>query len=381
MAGAQHLLRKAALEKMSSPEQLDMAMRVTSPLSWVALLTLGALIVAAVVFSIVGRISVKVDASGILLRGETLQTIQAPGNGSVASVEVREGDTVEQGQLVARLELPDIDSEIRATEGRIGDLEAQGFSRQAQVGSLRASYQQQLNELAVRRANVETLVRRQLKTRNDLATIDAQISSVRSQLVQATLGEVERENQLSEQRRKLGQLLEKKTASTEIRSPYRGRVAAVLKPRGQQIRQGERLINLEDPDAPFHVLLFVPFAEGKKVASGMVVRVSPSTVKPEEFGFILGRVDSISSQPVTPEEVRNTLNNDQLAQKFAQDTPFRVRAAPQLDDKSPSGFAWTSRGGPPHTIAANTPCSAQIIIEKRRPISYVIPTVKKALGL
>ena len=41
MAGVQHLLRKAAIEKMASPEQLDMAMRVTSPLSWLALATLG----------------------------------------------------------------------------------------------------------------------------------------------------------------------------------------------------------------------------------------------------------------------------------------------------------------------------------------------------
>jgi HlyD family secretion protein len=381
MAGAQHLLRKAALEKMSSPEQLDMAMRVTSPLSWVALLTLGVLIAAAVVFSIVGRMSVKVDATGILLRGETLQTIQSTGNGVVASVEVAEGDLVTQGQLVARLELPDIDSEMRATQDRIADLELQGASRQAQLGSLRASYQRQLDELAARRANIEVLVRKQLKTRNDLAQIDAQISSVRAQMVQSSLGEVERENQLAEQRRKLTQLAEKKVASTEVRSPYRGRVAAVMRPRGQLIKQGERLINLEDPDAPFHVLLFVPFAEGKKVTPGMVVRISPTTVKPEEFGFILGKVESISSQAVTPEEVRNTLNNDQLAQKFAQETPFRVRAIPELDRKSASGFRWTSSVGPPHSIAANTPCAAQIIIEKRAPISYVIPTVKKALGL
>lgn len=381
MAGAQHLLRKAAIEKMSSPEQLDMAMRVTSPLSWIALLTLGALIVTAVVASIIGRMSVKVDATGLLLRGETLQTIQSTGNGVVAAMEVQEGDTVEEGQLVARLDLPELDSEIRATEDRIADLAAQTSSRQAQLASLRSTYLQQLGDLQQRRRSIQILVDKQLKTRNDLAAIDAQISQLRTQMVQSDMGETERENQLQEQRRKLAQLLEKKAASTEVRSPYRGRVAAVLKPRGQLVKQGERLINLEDPDAPFHVLLFVAFAEGKKIAPGMSVRIAPSTVKPEEYGFILGKVLDISSQAVTPEEVRNTLNNDQLANKFAQDTPFRVRAVPELDSRSASGFKWTSAGGPPFNIAANTPVTGQIITEKRRPISYVIPTVKKTLGI
>lgn len=381
MAGAQHLLRKAALEKMSSPEQLDMAMRVTSPVAWIALLALGALIFAAAVFSVVGRLPVKVDATGILLRGETVQTVQATTNGVVGALLVREGDVVELGQVVAKLELPELDSEIRATEDRVHDLEAQGSASGRQVASLRSSYQKQLDDLYARRRNVEQLVERQIKTRNDLATIDAQISNVRAQMVQAELGESQRGGQLSEQQRKLEQLREKLLVGSQLRSPARGRVAAILKPQGQIIKQGERLLNLEEPDAPFQVLLFVPFAEGKKVAAGMAVRISPSTVKPEEFGFILGTIESLSSQPVTSEEVRATLNNDQLAQRFAKDTPFRVKATPELDAGTDSGFRWTSGTGPPHVIAASTPCDAQIIIDRRRPISYVIPTVKKTLGM
>ncbi len=130
-----------------------------------------------------------------------------------------------------------------------------------------------------------------------------------------------------------------------------------------------------------YAMLFVPFGEGKKVLPGMTVRISPSTVKPEEYGFIVGQIQAISSQPVTPEEVRATLNNDQLAQRFAQDTPFRVRAVPQLDRSTASGFRWTSSGGPPQAISSNTPCSAQVVIAKRRPIEYVIPALKKTFGL
>lgn len=381
MSGVSHLLRKSAIEKMSSPEQLDMAMRVTSPLSWISLLILGAMIVAAVVFGIVGRISVKVDGSGILLRGSTVQTIQVTTNGVVETIEVEAGDTLEVGQVVARLDLPDLKSEIRTTEARIRDLQTQVADRQAGLNTLKRSYQNQLDELQRRRQNIEELVEKQLKTRNDLAAIDAQISSVRAQMMQSDLSETSRVGQISEQRRRLTQLQEQYENSAVVRSPHAGRVAAILKTRGQVIQAGERLLNLEDPEAPFQVLLFVPFAEGKKVKPGMTVRISPSTVKPEEYGFILGQINGISSQPVTPEEVRATLNNDALAQKFAQDTPFRVQAEPLLDESTASGFKWTSAGGPPVLISANTPCNAQIITEKRRPVSYIIPTVKKTLGV
>lgn len=380
MPGVQHLLRKAAIERMSSPEQLDMAMRVTSPVSWIALSALAAIILAAVVFSIVGRISVKVDGTGILLRGDT-GTIQVTANGTVTELLVKEGDVIEQGQVVARLELPDLEGEIRGTLDRIGDLEQQEAARLGQMQGLEQSYNRQLGDLYARRKNIEALVRKGMKTRNDLATIDSQIASVNSQKFQAGLGETTRVNQLAEERRKLEKLNEQFDKNSMVRSPYRGRIAALLKPEGQVIKAGERLINLEDPDAPFHALLFVPFAEGKKILPGMAVRIAPSTVKPEEHGFIVGTIESISSQAVTPEEVRATLNNDQLAQKFAQDTPFRVRAAPELDPSTASGFRWTSSRGPAVAIGGNTPCSAQIIIDKRRPISYVIPTVKKAVGL
>lgn len=381
MAGAQHLLRKAALERMSSPEKLDMAMRVTSPVSWVALVALGAVVVAAVAYSILGRISVKVDGSGILLRGDTVETVQVTVNGIVSSIEVQEGDLVEEGQIVARLDLRELRAEIATTEQRIADLQRQELSRQSQLASLRQAYQRQLDELYARRQSMQDLVDRQLKTKGDLQAIDAQISGVRSQMMSATISETDRTNQLAEQRRTLKQLRAKYEANSQVRSPYSGKVTAVLRPEGQVIRQGERLLNLEDPESPVHAMLFVPFAEGKKVHPGMTVRISPSTVKPEEFGFIVGQIESISSQPVTPEEVRATLNNDQLAQRFAQDTPFRVRAIPELDRATPSGFRWTSSAGPPQAISSNTPCSAQVVIGRRRPIEYVIPALKKTFGL
>ena len=50
------LFRKAAIDKVSSPEQLDMLMKVTSPVGWLALTTIGVLLSVVVLWSFYGSI-------------------------------------------------------------------------------------------------------------------------------------------------------------------------------------------------------------------------------------------------------------------------------------------------------------------------------------
>lgn len=381
MRGPGHLLRKAALERLSSPEQLDMAMRVTTPVAWVAMTAFGTLIASLVAWSIVYQLPVKVDGSGILLRGETVRTVQVPATGTVVDLLVREGDMVEEGQVVAHLHLPDLVGQIASSRDRIEELEIQVSKQEGQMSSLRRSYEAQIRDLRSQLSTQEDLHRRGLARRQDVLAIQGQIAAIQSQMLQSDLGQTSRSNVLDEERRALRQLESKLETDTVVRSVHSGRVAAILASPGEMVSAGARILNLEEADEPFQFVIFVPFAEGKKIEPRMEVRLSPTTVQPEEFGFILGEIVSVSSQPVTPEEVRRTLNNDALAQRYAQDTPFKVVAAPRLDPATPSGFAWTSSAGPPIEISSSTPGSAQVIVERRRPISYVIPMAKKTLGI
>ena len=50
-------LRKVALERMSSPEQLDQPLRVTTPKSWLALLSLIARLAVAVAWGFFGELT------------------------------------------------------------------------------------------------------------------------------------------------------------------------------------------------------------------------------------------------------------------------------------------------------------------------------------
>jgi hypothetical protein len=63
------IFRKAALERLSSPEQLDQLMQVTTPKGWLALIALTGLLVMVVVFGFVARIPITVTGQCILLNG------------------------------------------------------------------------------------------------------------------------------------------------------------------------------------------------------------------------------------------------------------------------------------------------------------------------
>ncbi len=62
------VFRKKSLERLSSPERLEQLIQVVKPQDWLALATLGALVVFALGWSIFGRIPITVSGRGVLIR-------------------------------------------------------------------------------------------------------------------------------------------------------------------------------------------------------------------------------------------------------------------------------------------------------------------------
>ena len=87
----------------------------------------------------------------------------------------------------------------------------------------------------------------------------------------------------------------------------------------------------------------------------------------------------ISRCPTSPPRPSSAHAQRAAGAEFAETSPFQVGRA-DLDPKSPSGFKWTSSLGPPIRIGSGTFCTVQIIVERRKPISYVIPMIKQAVG-
>ena len=85
------VFRKASLDRLSSPEQLDQVMSVTSPRAWLALLAIGAILLAALVWGVFGTIPSKTYGQGILLTSGGVHDITHISSGRVTDIRVRQG--------------------------------------------------------------------------------------------------------------------------------------------------------------------------------------------------------------------------------------------------------------------------------------------------
>lgn len=92
-----NLFRKSVIDKLSSPEQLDRTIKIATPLTWVAIVTFGLLIVAVLLWSLLGSLPSTMEMRGVLI---------APGKSNVifarADGRLLKSDYVQAGEQFAR---------------------------------------------------------------------------------------------------------------------------------------------------------------------------------------------------------------------------------------------------------------------------------------
>ena len=98
------IFRQAALERLSSPEQLDQLMPIIALRGWIALFTVIGLVLLALAWSFFDTIPTQVTGRGILIRGGQLLPVVAPVGGQIEALFVQAGDLVQPGQIIASLQ-------------------------------------------------------------------------------------------------------------------------------------------------------------------------------------------------------------------------------------------------------------------------------------
>jgi HlyD family secretion protein len=414
------LFRKVALDRLSSPEQLDAMVQVVTLRSWIALAPFISLLALALAWGIFGSIPTKVTGKCLLIQTGGLRDVTAGSAGRITEMTVKVGDILTVGQTVALLAQPDIAERIRTSEDRMAELRRQESELQGQIsraqGLSRSLVEQQRSALerqitaAQERSRVvneriksqqslfeQGLITRQtlLNSQNELAATQQEIENARSQLQQASLRGAEDDkralqeitaarNQISETRRSLQSLQSNLALATQVTSSYAGRIVELKAGPGTLISQGSALLTVESADGgrnELEAVIYIPATEGKKVAQGMDAQIVPSTVKREEHGFMLARVHAVSEYAATAESMLATLQNRQIVQELAAgSSPIEVRATLQAADTA-SGFRWSSADGPPFKVRTGTLGTAEIVVHRQAPITLVIPLLRKSLGL
>ncbi len=412
------IFRKVALERLSSPEQLDQLLEVTTPIGWLALAALGALVAAGMAWALFGSIPTLAAGEGILLRRSGVMDLVATAGGQVDEVLVHVGDVIEKGQRVASIRQQGLLRQMEDLRGKraVLDQEYQALLRftagqqqlkQSELEQQRANLQRTVAALG---RNVQLLVERVtaeqklvddgLITKQTLLASEQSLNTGRDQLAAARvdLADLELKRRESEEAQKeqllarsalirdldsqIHELQARLREDVDVVSPYRGRVLELMVNRGDLVNPGAPMLNLEMIGDDLLAVLFVPATMGKRVQQGMLVRISPSTVNSEEYGYMLGRVNWVADYPSTARGMTRLLANEALVNRLmAAGPPVQVNVALIADAATPTGYRWSSMRGPSLKISSGTLASGSIVVRQDHPLHLLVPTVRERLGV
>ncbi len=123
---------------------------------------------------------------------------------------------------------------------------------------------------------------------------------------------------------------------------------------------------------------YVPLSTGKRIEPGMTVLIYPTTVSQQEYGHMEATVISVDDYVSSTSSLLADLGVDSLVNVFTQSGPvIRVECELKMDDTTASGYYWSSKKGATVTLAQGTMVKAEIVTERRHPITMLIPALKK----
>ena len=385
------LFRKAALDKLASPERLDVLMQVTKPQDSIARWTFAGLAAAGLFWGFFGSMPERIPGEGQLRGGGGIQTIQAAGDGILTALDLRENSVVAPDQQVATITSVGMEQDSEAA--RLKWMEAERLaaetrsSQQGTIADLRAQQadlRNQLKQQQDRRATTEPLVTAGDLPGIRLIEIDREIERLTSRINEFNIQITERESSIrsAESQARQAKIAYDQTTGTseaveQVRSTIAGRVIRVAKRQGDRVSRGEVLaeVETEAKSQALEVVAFVPASFGRRIAVGHPVQVTVAGIKREESGFLKGTVTFFSDAPVGPDRVAAITKESKGA-----GPSYEVRVAPTEDPATVSGYAWSTGKGPPQQISGGVQVQVAVEVGERTPISLLIPYLRGLFG-
>ena len=417
---SESIFRKVSLDRLASPEQLDQMMTATTPGGWLALGALGLLLVTGVGWGFAGYVPEKLAGQGILIKTGGIFEVVPLESGRVTDVAVRVGEVVHEGQTIARIAQPELAAQLREARAKLEDLrlelrrlrEAGGreiavqaeylTQQRANLEASIASQEQTLRFLEQKVESQEALVRdglvtRQtlLATRQEVQTTQEAIRAARSQLKQLSVDQLATRERaagsvqatafrVDEAEREVRRLTDDLERTSAVVTPYSGRILEIMTEQGHVVNRGEPVVRIDPVGRAvksLEAVIYVSSDAGKKIRPGMPIQISPSTVREEEYGFMIGTVTYVSDFPATPDGMLRVLKNEQLVQTLAGDgAPYEVHADLVPDSRTASQYRWSSPAGPPTQIHSGTLARAQVTVTRVRPVEMVVPFFRRVTG-
>lgn len=412
------IFRKVSLERLSSPEQLDQTLNIASAREWVALLALGLLLMAALLWGIKGTVVTTATGNGVIVRSGGVVNAVSQQGGVVRQVAVKAGDRLSAGQVVAVVAQPIMEERVKSIQESLSEaihdrdqqLETHAHAAKLQIAAIarqRTSALKQIDELEDQHRLVNQqiqveeqlqekgLVTRQhvLEYKQKAIAIEDQIASLRDQISHLDAQEYATSTQpmesdltmrlrVSNLQQDLAEASKELELAEHVTTPYSGQVLEVKVNAGSTVANSEPILSIQPDVANLELICYVPALQSKNIRDGMAVQVSPSNIKREEYGFMEGKVTYVADYPATPAALMKNFQNQSLLEALAGKGPVtEVRVMLNADPHTVSGFHWSTSRGPSVSITGGTLCDVQVVTARERPIRLLFPFIKQELGI
>lgn len=403
------LFRQKALEKLASPDNIHELVEVTSSRSWLALFALGGLTLAFLGWLFFGELPRTVRGQGILIQSGGLAEVSLLASGIVQQISVEDGDNVKKNDTIALVAQPELQLQIQNALDKLHYLQekrerfvkyslADESQREPYLKKFELEEKMELSRQKRKRSdeqitawearNESTTKLNSLRlaygrAKREEALLENEIQKMKLQLSgQNTADSYELdaiENEINDLRRSIQESQVKYSLSAYVKSPYNGKIIELKARKGQLIEAGTPIVSIEVTRSHvatvLEAVLYISPSEGKRIEEKMIVRIAPSTVRVEEYGYMEGVVEKVSEYPATKQGIIRTLGNADLAQVFTKDELPIAVVVKLIPAKTKSGFKWTSRKGPDSPTKAGTPCEGQIILDRHTPIKVFFPSL------
>jgi HlyD family secretion protein len=418
-ATPQRAFRAAALDRAVSPEQFDHLVVITKPSDWIWTAVICLVVAAALVWGVLGRIPTRVTGDGILISsGDRVVDAVSGAAGRLASVSVTVGDHVVKGQPIAQIVQTDIEQKhseaVAVLQEKQREYEVLSAKVEGELAMKARNYvklEDALNQvikattsridfLTVDVKNLEDLMTKGYTTRRTLDERRQELTQARERKedsqnqilklrAEKTDLETQRDRELRQAEFAVNEALRQEkgsaellTQNTQVISPIEGRVLEVKISPGSVLAVGTAVIGIESEGDKLEVMIFIPAEQGKRIKPGMRVHVEPSTVKREEFGMMLGTIETVSDFPMTPQGMTAVLHNDTLVNRYTKEgAPYAAKVLLEPDPSTKSGYRWAVGDGPNLRLSSGTLARAEITTRQQRPLDLVIPLIRHFTGI
>lgn len=113
------IFREKVAKKVSTPDDMDILAKITTPVGWMTLLTAFVLFSSLLIWSFLGEIPTTLTGNGLLMYSGGIVQLPAPISGTVQSVNIKEGKEITEGDTIAEIYYADAELQISKLQNDI----------------------------------------------------------------------------------------------------------------------------------------------------------------------------------------------------------------------------------------------------------------------